>query len=210
MERKYLYDISRPADPVRLFPFDRSIPRTPAAEEGPKALAEDAQDVESLKASAWAEGFEAGKQAGFQAGLVEGRDTLERLSSLLEALERERAEWIRRWQEEMVQLCLAVAQRIVLREISLDPLARLKVVEAGLGKLKESQRVDVRVASSEFGALREALPGLCERLGAQGRVRVLEDAGLQPGDVVFETDTCEVDGRIRTALEAIEEALRAP
>jgi len=27
---------------------------------------------------------------------------------------------------------------------------------------------------------------------------------------LFETDTCEVDARIRTALEAIEEALSAP
>jgi len=209
VERKYLYDIRRPADPVRLFSFDRSIRRAQADKE-PEAPAQEMPDLEALKESARAEGFEAGRQAGFQAGLEQGRDTAERLATLLEALGRERAEWIRRWQQEMLQFCFGVAERIVLREIRLDPLARLKVIEAGLAKLKESERVDVRVSPSEFDALREALPGLCERLGAQGQVRVLEDANLLPGDVLFETDTCEVDARIRTALEAIEEALRAP
>lgn len=209
MERKCLYDIRRPADPVRPFSFDRSIFREPAEKEA-EAQVQEPPDLEALKESARAEGFEAGRQAGFQAGLEEGRATAERLAALLDALERERAEWICRWEHEMLRLCFAVAERIVLREIRLDPLARLKVIEAGLGKVKGSERVDVRVAPSEFGALRETLPGLCERLGAQGQVRVLEDGGLQPGDVVIETDTCEVDARIRTALEAIEEALRTP
>lgn len=209
MERKYLYDIRRPADPVRLFSFDRSI--CPArTDKEPEAPAQEPPNLEALKESARVEGFEAGRQAGFQAGLEEGRAAAERLAALLEALERERAEWVRRWEQEMLRLCFAVAERIVLREIRLDPLARLKVVEAALGKLKESERIDVRVAPSEFGALREALPGLCERLGAQGQVRVLEDRGLQPGDIVIETDTCEVDARIRAALEEIEEALKAP
>lgn len=209
MERKCLYEIRRPTDPVRPFSFDRSIFREPAEKEA-EAQVQEPPDLEWIKESARSEGFEAGRQAGFQAGLEEGRSTVERLAALLEALERERAQWIRRWEHEMLRLCFAVAERIVLREISLDPLARLKVLEAGLGRLKESERIEVRVAPSESGALREALPGLCERLGSQGQVRVLEDAGLQPGDVVIETDTCEVDARIRTALEAIEEALRVP
>lgn len=209
MERKYLYDIRRPADPVRLFSFDRSICTAPAEKEN-ETRSEEPQDLEALIASARAEGFEAGRQDGLRAGLEEGRGTAERLAALLEALEKERADWIRRWQEEMLRFCFAVAERIVLREIRLDPLARLKVIEAGLGKLKESEQVAVRVPPSEYEALRQALPGLCERVGTQGQVRILEDVGLKRGDVVIETDTCEVDARIQSALEAIEEALRAP
>ncbi len=209
MERKYLYDIRRPADPVRLFSFDRALCTAPAEKES-QTPAEEPPDLEALIASARAEGFEAGRKAGFQAGLEQGRAAAERLAALLEALEKERAEWIRRWQEEMLRFCFAVAERIVLREIRLDPLARLKVVEAGLGKLKESERIAVRVPPSEYEALRHALPGLCERVGTEAQVRVLEDAGLKPGDVVIETDACEVDARIQSALEAIEEALKAP
>lgn len=209
MERKYLYDIRRLADPVRLFSFDRTIRKAPA-EEKSEPLTQEPPDLEALMASARAEGFEAGRQAGFQAGLEEGRSTAERLAALLAALEKERSEWIRQWQEEMLRLCFAVAERIVLREIRLDSLARIKVVEAGLAKLKESERVAVRVPPSAYEALRQALPGLCERLGTRAQVRVLVDPALKPGDVVIETDTCEVDGRMQSALEAIEEALRAP
>ena len=69
----------------------------------------------------FAKGFAEGERAGAAAAQAQSAALAQELARSLEDLTRVRAEMIRHTEKQMVQLALAVARRVVHREVSLDP-----------------------------------------------------------------------------------------
>ena len=103
-----------------------------------------------------------------------------------------------------------IAEKVIHAEIRSAESTRTSILEAGLHKLKDSEKVLVRVAPADLEAIEEALPDLKEQNGMVGKVTLQEDPEVSEGGCVLESDQCEVDGRIEVTLQAIEEALKRP
>jgi flagellar assembly protein FliH len=202
VEKKSLFEIQSRSDEVRSFPFDRLLSPEPAGN------ADEVMDPEDLKRMAFEEGHRLGEQAGFDSGLKKAKEVLDHLLNLIKGLDQARAELYTKLEEEIVDLSVKIAERIVYREIQLDPSARKGILETGLKRLKDSDQITVRVAPEVCSAVRETLPELCEKNGISANVRIADDPDVCPGDYVLETDRCEIDGRVKQALQLIEEALR--
>ena len=95
----------------------------------------------------------------------------------------------------MVKLSIAIARRILRRELSVDPGALGGIVKACLEKLESQQVQRIRIHPTAAEALRSKLdPG----------VPLIADASLASGDVRIETDQGEVDAGLETQLDEIE------
>ena len=180
---------------IRPFSFDRLLSR-----EGKIRHLEEA----------YAEGYKEGQKAGFDAGLERAGETLGRLEALIAGLETTRAELYRQLEQEILDLVFRIAEKVIHAEIQSDDGAKTSILAAGLRRLKESERVVIRVSPADLELIREVLPALKEENGMTGKVTLREDPEVSEGGCVLESDHCEVDGRIEVTLQAIEEALRRP
>lgn len=101
---------------------------------------------------------------------------------------------------ELIGLSLAIARRILHREISIDPEALHGLVHTALQKLQNREISRVRVYPAGADAVRSAL----ERIGAAPAIQVFPDTGLKNGSIVFETSFGDLDASIESQLQEIQ------
>ena len=188
---------------VRPFAFDRVL-----AQEGEEE--ERIRDLDKMEEQAYTAGYEDGAKAGFDSGMEKAEKMLRRLERLIFGLETTRAEVYGKLEQEILDLVIRIAEKVIHAEIRSGDSTRTSILEAGLRKLKDSEKVLVRVAPADLEAIEEVLPVLKEQNGMVGKVTLQEDPEVSEGGCVLESDQCEVDGRIEVTLQAIEEALKRP
>jgi flagellar assembly protein FliH len=195
-----MYRARQGDEEIRPFFFDRVL-----AEEEARI-----RDTGEVQEKAYEEGYKQGEQAGFDSGLARAGEVLRRLEGLILGLEKTRAELYGRLEEEILELVFRIAEKVIHAEIRSADGARTSVLAAGLRKLKDSEKILIRVSPADLALVQEVLPALRAQNGMAGKVTLLEDPEVSEGGCVLESDRCEVDGRVEVTLQAIEEALRKP
>jgi flagellar assembly protein FliH len=104
---------------------------------------------------------------------------------------------------DTVKLALAIAHRVLYRELSIDPDAILGLVKAAFGKLSARETHRLRVCPEDAAAMEENRG----RLELPARVEIARDPSLARGSAVFETSRGEMDASIDTQLVEIERGL---
>jgi flagellar assembly protein FliH len=123
---------------------------------------------------------------------------LDQLGRSIEQLAMHRVKIQREAEPELVRLSLAIARRILRRELSVDPEALQGLLKVGLEKIEASEIHRVRVHPEHAEVLRKMLEG------AARQVEVAADPGLPMGSVIFETSRGSVDTGMETQLKEIE------
>ncbi len=168
-----------------------SEPSTPGSRTG---------EVEKRVAAARQQGFEEGQAAGRQslAGPLEAMQL--KLARSIEELTGSRLRYRREAEQDVVALALAVARRILHRELTVSPEALLGLVKAALDKMEAREVHQVRVSRQDSAMVRQFF----EQMGLPQRVEVIADAGLMPGGVTIESGRGSLDASVDTQLAEIE------
>jgi flagellar assembly protein FliH len=198
-----MFRVRQAGEEVRPFAFDRVL-----AQEGEEERR--IRDLDKMEEQAYTAGYEDGAKAGFDSGMERAEKLLHRLEGLIFGLEKTRAELYGKLEQEILDLVMRMAEKVIHAEIRSEDSARASILEAGLRKLKDSEKLLIRVAPADLEAIEEVLPLLKEQNGIVGKVTLQEDPEVSEGGCILESDQCEVDGRIEVALQAIEEALKRP
>jgi len=111
-------------------------------------------------------------------------------------------------QEEIVRMAVAVASKVLRREIALDDDFVVRLVGRCVLRIANRARVEVRVNSADLPRVREALAAPAAAAGPAHELVVLEDRRIERGGCVVQTPDFVVDGTVRTQLQAAAEALR--
>jgi flagellar assembly protein FliH len=161
-----------------------ATPPSPARMAVPPAAADDqAMRLAALERDAFAKGYAQGERAGMEAAATRGEAMLRRMGQTLEELAGLRAEMIRRTERQMVQLVLAIAERVVHREITLDRGLLVGMARAALDRLGEQASATIRLHPEDYAAA-AGRPGAEERAG----VRVVADPLVNRGGCLVESD----------------------
>src|SRR4051812_47251167 len=104
-----------------------------------------AVDFAALERDAFAKGFAQGERSGAEASATRSEAMLRRLTHTLEDLVRLRSEMIRKTERQVVQLAMAVATRIVSREIAVDRELLVAMARVALDRLGDTASARVRL-----------------------------------------------------------------
>lgn len=150
------------------------------------------------------------RQAGFREGEAHGTSqanaaiqrALDEMCRAVEALADLKPRLRREAESDVVKLAIAIAKRILHRELTVDPAAMQALVQVALEKLGRQEVYRVRVHSSHEEAIRSCLSKLTTR-----KIDVLGDSSRESGSLVFETNRGKLDASVETQLEEIERGL---
>jgi flagellar assembly protein FliH len=156
------------------------------------------REAEQKIAEAYQRGQRDGEEAAVRrlGGQVQAK--IEQLGRSIEQLALHRGKIQREAEPELVRLSLAIARRILRRELSVDPEALLGIVKAGLERIESAEIHRVRVHPEHASTLATLLDG------AARRVEIAADPGLPVGAVIFETSRGSLDSGLDTQLKEIE------
>src|ERR1041385_8643868 len=105
------------------------------------------------------------------------------MSQAIAELAQMRAHLRKEAEVDTIKLAMAIARRVLRREIAVDPEALQGILRAALERLKSQEISRVRVHPSQLAVVRAYL----EKAVSGPAVDVVADASRQPGDAIFET-----------------------
>ena len=144
-----------------------------------------------------------GRTEGEAAGLVRARQQIEpviaRLNAAIGELAQQRSKVLAEAEEDAVKLAIAIAQRVLYRELSTDPEAILGLVKAAFQKLNARETHRLRISPPDLAVVEEH----SARLQLPPKVEISADPSLSPGSAVFETSRGELDASIDTQIAEI-------
>jgi flagellar assembly protein FliH len=172
------------------------------------------QDAEQLAyCRGFGDGERKGHELGAQAGLESAMQKLEPLLTgghkLIGELGELHRQICRDVEVDLVQLALAVARKIVGRDVSLGPEAVSRIIRQALSRVEHAGRINIKLNPADLELLTEIKPQLLSGLPEAGRAAFEADAVIARGGCLIETDGGEVDARIERQFQVVEEAFRA-
>jgi flagellar assembly protein FliH len=180
---------------------EQALPASAAADPAPAERLR--REWEQRVADAHAAGQREGEAAGRARAAAEMESALGRLAATLDELAALRARLRREAEADTVKLAIAIARRVIRRELAVDPEALHGLVLAALEKLQGQEICRVRVHPQHVAAIAALL-----RKSAGGAViEVLPDASRDPGAALFETDRGNLDASVESQLGEIERGL---
>ncbi len=157
-------------------------------------------DREKIEREAYERGFSEGKALGKEQAKAEVQPVLERLSRCLAELSSLRPRMRREAEKDLVKLSIAIARRVLHRELTLDPESMESLIRVALDRLEARELSRVRIHPDQEAVIR----ALLERFSNSRNVEVIPDKSLQLGDVVLETAHGTVDASVDAQLREIE------
>lgn len=159
--------------------------------------------VEQSSQEAFQKGLRQGEAEGRQQALAQLDAELQRLGRTIAEMAGLRQIIRREAEEELVRLSLAIARRILHRELTVDPEALTGLVKAALEKLDLRDTFRVRTHPDHADAVARCLA----QIGAPQKIEVVPDTSLEKGSVIFETSRGSLDASAETQLAEIQRGL---
>ena len=182
-------------------------------EEARKAVE---QELEELRDQARQDGYNSGYAQGMDDALKEGRRQIDAMSKeqiqsverFLQAAARERDRIFDDCREDMKDLALAIAEKVIRVSLKNSSDILLRMVDAATDTHKRCEWARIYVADSDLEGKAFTMPELTEQLGhVAERIRVIPMADDEPGTCIVELPDVILDASVSTQLGNIKELL---
>ncbi|MCX7786252.1 MAG: flagellar assembly protein FliH [Spirochaetes bacterium] len=151
--------------------------------------------------------MEEGREEGWKAGKAEAERVIERLHVVLTKAIEKRNEIITQSEAQIVHLILQIARKVVKVISENQKNIVMNNVLQALRKLKSKSDVTIRVNLRDLNLVTEHAKEIVDMIENVKSITVLEDTSVDPGGCIIETDFGEIDARIATQLQEIEDRI---
>lgn len=125
---------------------------------------------------------------------------LSKLRQLIRELTASGPKLRRQSEQDLVRLSIAIARRILHRELTIDPDALTGIVKAAFERLEHREVHQLRTDPDSEAIVRKAV----EDLGLPRNIKITADSTLRPGALILETARGELDASVETQLAEIQ------
>ncbi|MEN6413194.1 MAG: FliH/SctL family protein [Veillonellales bacterium] len=158
------------------------------------------------------QGYEEGMQQGKQAALEQMQqglnDAVAKAEHVLAMSDQEAKEMIASAERQVIDIAMAIARKILAREIEENPMAVLPIVKTALDKVRDQDQVVIRVNQEDFDMVLQAKQDLQKMIGREQGLRITADQAVDIGGCMIETPNGTVDARLDTQFAAVQQVLQ--
>jgi flagellar assembly protein FliH len=174
-------------------------------------VAQAQEEAAQVRRQAEEDGRQAAEQAAQRTVLAQLDKQLQTLlpalGQAIDGIQQAKQAWMQRWEENAIRLAVAIAGRLVRRELSQSPEITLQFVREALELAAGSNRVKLHLNPQDYQALGEQTKKLALEIGELAPADIVADATVSPGGCRVFTEFGEIDQRIETQLARIEQEL---
>jgi flagellar assembly protein FliH len=129
------------------------------------------------------------------------------LASLADELEHATQQWLRQWQHETIPLAVSIAERLVRRQLEIDPTILLQWLQDSVRLVQGTQKIQLRMNPSDIEILGGALTDLLADLKSQMEIELIADASIAKHGLTLRSSEMFIDQQLRTQLDRLREEL---
>jgi flagellar assembly protein FliH len=148
-------------------------------------------------------GYDAGYQAGYNQAVEEAVSIISSAETIINGAYQAQGEILKNTENEMVRLVIAIAKKVIQKEIKMQPDIILRLTEAAIKELKDREEVKVMINPKQINMLTKASELFIKRINALKILKIVEDKSVPENGVIVESSSGKIDGRIDSQLEEI-------
>ncbi len=156
--------------------------------------------IEQATQQAHTKGFNEGELAGAESANLAMKPVLEGLAKSIAGFASLRRGIRSEAEQDLVKLSLAVAKKILHRELTVDPGALAGVVKAAVANINAHEIESIQLNPKDAAAIGD----LITSAGLPPNARIIPDPNLKTGDVLITTSRGQLDAGVSTQLSEIE------
>lgn len=187
---------------------DTDLILTQARMQAEQLLNDTNQRINELEQAAYEKGYNRGQQEAVQAyqQAVEdfhrsSQDQLRQINELQQRIYEDS-------EQEIVALAVQIAQKLVCRQLDIDPETVVDIARAACLQAKECERVLVYAAPAQIEGLRNRKEEIEAQLYRAQKIEFIADPSIVLGGCRIETEQGYIDASIDTMLQQIQAAIK--
>ncbi|BDU63030.1 flagellar assembly protein FliH [Candidatus Borrelia fainii] len=153
-----------------------------------------------------------GRNEGYDAGFNKGREDydkiLGKLNNIISSLIAKRKEILESSGEHIMNLVMQIAVKVVKKIIDSQKDVVIENVNEALKKVKSKTNIVIRVNLDDIDVVSHQKHEFISKFDFIKNLEVVEDVNIGKGGCIIETDFGEIDARISSQLDRIEEKFK--
>lgn len=174
----------------------------PAGPEQRRPDSDPPLDLDAIRKPAYQQGYADGERDGAERVTAQFQSVMHSFSRTTEELAACKSSLRAEARDELVGLALAIARRVIHRELQVDPSAVLGIVRACLDRIDAAEIHRLRVNPADAGVVADFF-----RQTGNSEVEIVPDQSVRQGGAVLHTTQGQLDAQIESQLREIEYGL---
>ena len=166
-------------------------------------IAEARREAERLQETSRSQGFARGEEMAKRELTSKSAEILEVLNGAV----KQRRKIIGDAESEILRISLKAAEQIVKSEVSLHRDVCMNIIAEAINRVSDREQITIRVSHEDLENVKRMKDRIASLVDGVKTLSILEDASVDPGGAIIETNLGYVDARISTKLEALERAI---
>jgi flagellar assembly protein FliH len=187
-------------------------PLSGARKQAAKIVADAQREADTIRQAAESAGREAGLEAieslVAERVAAQAECLLPALRQVIEGIETAKTECLARWEQSSLGVSLAIASRVIRREVQHCPQITLSLVRESLELASGASDVQIRMHPADLDVLRTQVQVLAAEVARLGDDAIVADEGISRGGCRVETRGGSIDQQFEAQLTRIEQELR--
>jgi flagellar assembly protein FliH len=164
-------------------------------------------EKEAIEMEAYKKGLEQGQAQAQMMAIKKIEPLFVTLGNTIEELKKMRQLIIEKHQDQIIEILMLIAKKVIHREIHLSPDIILDTVRNACSYLTETEEIRLRVHPSDFEYIRDIERILSSHLTGKRSIHFIEDGTIDRGGIIIDTEFGEIDASIHSQIEHIKETL---
>lgn len=122
-------------------------------------------------------------------------------------LENATEQWLRQWQHETIALAIAIAEKLLVRQVESDPTILLDWIQDSVRLVAGQKNITIRIHPEDAQRLSEPLSEFINSTSPNAQIQVAEDVAVGQFGVILQTEETTIDRTIRTQLRRLMDEL---
>ncbi|MBT9175404.1 MAG: Yop proteins translocation protein L [candidate division WS2 bacterium] len=187
-----------------------------------QALQQTKEEVKNIEKEARNKGYNNGLQKGKEDGIAAGKkevmqtlkEVLEEINTtrnllfqIVEEAQKEREKFLARNEEEILELSISVAKKIIGEEIATNKKVIFSVIKSAVDKLKERDKITLRVNPADLETINQFKEKVMYLQSKVSEVQYLSDESVEKGGVLVETSYGIIDATVDSQIKELKKTL---
>ncbi len=174
-----------------------------------EAKAQALGEVDAIKTQAYNEGYEAGRQQGYQDISNEMQDKIQAVDIFSKSTFEIKNNIIKSAHSDIVQLVIEIARKVCSKTLELDENVIKDITANAIKALKDKENITIIVNPELAEKIYSISEELKERIPQLENIKIIEDNSVSPDGTIVETPLSRVDSRISSQIDEIAAKLMA-
>ncbi|MGZ7444405.1 FliH/SctL family protein [Paenibacillus sp. TH7-28] len=168
---------------------------------------QDEHLIEAVKSEGFSQGFEEGKVQAELALKAKIDEMMQEAGAVLQQAYVEKERIIQEAEPFLVELSSAIAEKVIDKQLSVDPDFTLELIKKSLARKREQGILTLCVSPVHFAFVQAAREELSLAIDSQAELQILPDPTVKDRGCVIRSAFGSVDARIDTQLTEIKKEL---